>query len=240
MIEELSSRPGRSCCSPGQDVLQVHLHPAARRGGGKAAGLRAHDRPGMAGGLLLPAAGPGQREPGGLGPAALGGPGPAKEREARAGAAGPSGRRGPGLSSELTLFFPSCSRPRGSLFFSPLQGRRSPWEIDRSGPHRGSSDYSDGTRGVGEHLARSWGPLPDSLTVNLLKVVSLDRDKRNGLTLFGFVLFCLGVGTQDGGVSSSGRVFWQGAAHPSRFRNLARFCFRRPGGRTQLDLLIGA
>lgn len=86
-------------------------------------------------------------------------------------------------------------------FFSLLEGRRgSPGGATASGPHRGSSDYSDGTRGVGEHLARSWGPPPDSLTVNLLpqKVVSVDRDKRNGLTLFGFVLFCLGWGTQDG------------------------------------------
>lgn len=86
--------PGEAAAVPGQDVLQVHLHPAARRGGGKAAGLRAHDRPGMAAAYVLRRRPRAERawrpRPGG--PRR---PRPREGARPGAGAAGSSGYRGP-------------------------------------------------------------------------------------------------------------------------------------------------
>lgn len=123
-----------------QDVLQVHLHPAARRGGGKAAGGPGHAAPGMRSGPSAERgagarAGPGAASP--LPPALLpAGPrraltrcrlGPAAGR----GGGGRAARRGPGGSTgreRIALQSRGCrgrrerlqpGKPRHSLWLSP-------------------------------------------------------------------------------------------------------------------------
>ena len=114
--------PGEAAAVPGQDVFQVHLHPAARRGGGKASGCGRTTGRGWRPAYAPP---PAPGEPGGLGPA-LGVPGPAEGRgpgraprgRADAGAAGLAPSGPPAL-----LLAPGR---RGALSFAQEGGRGSP------------------------------------------------------------------------------------------------------------------
>lgn len=76
----------------------------------------------------FPAAGPGQREPGGLGPAALGVPGPAKERGPGRALRGRRGAGGLGPGSERIPCSPSCSGPAWSPFSRSKRAGGSPRE----------------------------------------------------------------------------------------------------------------
>lgn len=87
----------------------------------------------------------------------------------------------------------------------------------------------------------------DSVTVNLRqqKVISLEQDKRNSQTLlrlgFCFVwgqCMCVCVGGEPEGVLPPWGESGEDAAHPTPFRNLAGFCFRRPWAELRWTLLI--
>lgn len=120
--------PGEAAAVPGQDVLQVHLHPAARRGGGKAAGSelttgRGWRRP------TLPAAS--ARASAARFP---------RRSEARAGAAGPSGRRGLGPGSQQAPLL-AVVPPAGVGPYASAGGWAGvPRQDRRSRPARGSPD----------------------------------------------------------------------------------------------------
>lgn len=166
--------PGEAAAVPGQDVLQVHLHPAARRGGGKAAGSelttgRGWRRP------TLPAAS-------------------ARASAARLrGGARPGrallGRRGAGASGLVRSrppSSPSCPPPAWVPMRPREGGRGCPGRTGAPGRRGGRLTPGCG-RGGREHLAALQVAPPDSRTVNLLrkKVVSMEQDKRNGQTWLG-------------------------------------------------------